>query len=50
MVAQRAAVLAAFARLSENDREILRLIAWDGLTHARDHRPMSLPAGVGPAG
>jgi RNA polymerase sigma-70 factor, ECF subfamily len=31
-VAQRAAVLAAFARLSENDREVLRLIAWDGLT------------------
>jgi RNA polymerase sigma-70 factor, ECF subfamily len=31
-VAQRAAVLAAFARLSENDREVLSLIAWDGPT------------------
>jgi len=31
-VAQRAVVLTAFARLSESDREVLRLIAWDGLT------------------
>jgi RNA polymerase sigma-70 factor, ECF subfamily len=33
-VAQRAAVLTAFARLSENDQEVLRIIAWDGLTPA----------------
>jgi RNA polymerase sigma-70 factor (ECF subfamily) len=31
-VAERAVVLMAFARLRENDREVLRLIAWDGLT------------------
>ena len=31
-VAERAAVLAALAGLSENDREVLTLIAWDGLT------------------
>ena len=31
-VSERAAVLTALARLSENDREALRLIAWDGLT------------------
>jgi RNA polymerase sigma-70 factor (ECF subfamily) len=31
-VAERAAVLTAFARLSENDREVLMLIAWDGLS------------------
>ena len=31
-VAQRAVVLAALATLGENDREALRLIAWDGLT------------------
>jgi RNA polymerase sigma-70 factor (ECF subfamily) len=31
-VPQRAAVHAALARLGENDREALRLIAWDGLT------------------
>jgi RNA polymerase sigma-70 factor (ECF subfamily) len=31
-VAQRAVVLAALARLGEGDREVLRLIAWDGLT------------------
>ena len=31
-VAQRAVVLAALARLGETDREVLRLIAWDGLT------------------
>jgi RNA polymerase sigma-70 factor (ECF subfamily) len=31
-VAERAAVLTALARLSENDREVLRLTAWDGLT------------------
>jgi RNA polymerase sigma-70 factor (ECF subfamily) len=30
-VAERATVLAAFAGLGENDREVLRLIAWDGL-------------------
>jgi RNA polymerase sigma-70 factor (ECF subfamily) len=31
-VAQRAVVLTALARLNENDREALRLIAWDGLS------------------
>lgn len=31
-VAERAAVLAAFSRLSDDDREVLMLIAWDGLT------------------
>ncbi|HEV2377146.1 MAG TPA: sigma-70 family RNA polymerase sigma factor [Streptosporangiaceae bacterium] len=31
-VAERALVMTAFAQLSENDREALRLIAWDGLT------------------
>jgi len=31
-IAQRDVVLAALARLDENDREALRLIAWDGLT------------------
>lgn len=31
-VVQRAVVLTAFAGLSDNDREVLRLIAWDGLT------------------
>lgn len=31
-VVQRAVVLAAFADLGENDREVLRLIAWDGLS------------------
>ena len=31
-IAQRAVVLAAFTGLSENDREVLRLIAWDGLS------------------
>jgi RNA polymerase sigma-70 factor (ECF subfamily) len=31
-VVERAAVLTAFARLSENDREVLMLIAWDGLS------------------
>jgi RNA polymerase sigma-70 factor (ECF subfamily) len=31
-VAARAVVLTAFAGLRDNDREVLRLIAWDGLT------------------
>jgi RNA polymerase sigma-70 factor, ECF subfamily len=31
-VAERAVVLTALARLREDDREALRLIAWDGLT------------------
>ena len=31
-VVERAAVLTAFARLSETDREVLMLIAWDGLS------------------
>lgn len=31
-VAERAAVLTAFARLSENDREVLMLVAWEGLS------------------
>lgn len=31
-VAERAAVLTALAGLSENDREVLTLIAWDGLS------------------
>src|SRR5215469_5412335 len=31
-VAERATVLTAFARLGENDREVLMLIAWDGLS------------------
>jgi RNA polymerase sigma-70 factor (ECF subfamily) len=33
-VAERDAVLAAFAALRERDREVLRLVAWDGLTPA----------------
>ncbi len=32
--AEREAVVRAFARLSESDREVLRLVAWDGLTAA----------------
>ncbi|MBO3742949.1 RNA polymerase sigma factor [Actinoplanes flavus] len=31
-VAERSAILAALARLSENDREVLTLTAWDGLS------------------
>jgi RNA polymerase sigma-70 factor (ECF subfamily) len=31
IVAERAAILAAFGRLSEPEREALRLVAWDGL-------------------
>jgi RNA polymerase sigma-70 factor (ECF subfamily) len=31
-VAERAAVLTAFGGLSDNDREVLMLIAWDGLS------------------
>jgi RNA polymerase sigma-70 factor (ECF subfamily) len=31
-VAERVAVLTAFARLSENDREVLMLVAWEGLS------------------
>lgn len=31
-VVERSAVLTALARLSENDREVLTLIAWDGLS------------------
>ncbi|HEV2376679.1 MAG TPA: sigma factor-like helix-turn-helix DNA-binding protein, partial [Streptosporangiaceae bacterium] len=31
-VAERAAVLTAFGGLSQNDREVLMLIAWDGLS------------------
>lgn len=34
-VGERAVVLAAFTKLSENDREVLRLAAWDGL-NSRD--------------
>jgi RNA polymerase sigma factor (sigma-70 family) len=34
-VLDRAAVAAAFARLSPTDREVLRLVAWEGLTDAR---------------
>jgi RNA polymerase sigma-70 factor (ECF subfamily) len=32
-VAERAAVLAALARLSEGDRELLTLVAWQGLSN-----------------
>jgi RNA polymerase sigma-70 factor (ECF subfamily) len=32
--AEREAVMRAFAKLSESDREVLRLVAWDGLTAA----------------
>lgn len=32
--AEREAVVRAFAKLSESDREALRLVAWDGLTAA----------------
>ena len=32
-VAERAAVLAALARLPERDREVLTLVAWQGLTN-----------------
>jgi RNA polymerase sigma-70 factor, ECF subfamily len=32
--AEREAVVRAFAKLSESDREVLRLVAWDGLTAA----------------
>jgi RNA polymerase sigma-70 factor, ECF subfamily len=34
-VADRAAVAAAFAQLPAADREVLRLVAWEGLTDAR---------------
>jgi len=33
-IAERDAALAAFAALREHDREILRLVAWDGLSPA----------------
>ena len=33
-VAERDSVLAAFAALRERDREVLRLVAWDGLSPA----------------
>ena len=36
--AERLAVAQAFARLSERDREVLMLVAWDGLTGARAAR------------
>ncbi len=32
--AERETVVRAFAKLSESDREVLRLVAWDGLTAA----------------
>jgi len=38
LVACRAAVLAAFAELSETDREVLRVVAWDGLDPAEAAR------------
>jgi RNA polymerase sigma-70 factor (ECF subfamily) len=34
VLAERDEVLAAFAALRERDREVLRLVAWDGLTPA----------------
>jgi RNA polymerase sigma-70 factor, ECF subfamily len=38
--AERLAVAQAFARLSERDREVLMLVAWDGLTGARAARAL----------
>ena len=45
-VAERSAVLTALARLSENDREVLTLIAWDGLSRSAAARVLncSVPA------
>ncbi len=37
-VAERAAVLAALARLSDEDRELLTLVAWQGLKPAEAAR------------
>jgi RNA polymerase sigma factor (sigma-70 family) len=34
VIAERLAVTAAFAQLSERDREVLRLVEWEGLTVA----------------
>jgi RNA polymerase sigma-70 factor (ECF subfamily) len=44
-VAEREGVAAAMARLSERDREVLRLVAWEGLETARAARA----AGCSPA-
>ena len=44
--AERLEVAEAFARLSDRDREVLMLVAWDGLTPARAARVLgcSVPA------
>jgi RNA polymerase sigma-70 factor (ECF subfamily) len=45
-VMERADIAEAFRRLSERDREVLMLVAWDGLTPARAARVLgcSVPA------
>jgi RNA polymerase sigma-70 factor, ECF subfamily len=42
-VAGREHALQAFARLSERDREALRLVAWDGLSNADAARVLGVP-------
>jgi RNA polymerase sigma-70 factor (ECF subfamily) len=45
-IAERAAVVAALERLSERDRETLRLIAWEGLDTARAARAAGCSSGA----
>jgi RNA polymerase sigma-70 factor (ECF subfamily) len=40
VLGERQGIQAAFARLSEPDREILRLVAWDGLDHGAAARAL----------
>jgi RNA polymerase sigma-70 factor (ECF subfamily) len=46
MVAERDAVIAALGRLSERDREALRLAAWEGLEFARAARAAGCSTGT----
>jgi RNA polymerase sigma factor (sigma-70 family) len=46
ILAQRSKVTAAFALLSDEQREVLRLIAWDGLTTAEAAMVLNCSAGA----
>jgi RNA polymerase sigma factor (sigma-70 family) len=43
-VGERQAIVQAFAALSENDREVLRLVGWDGLSSADAARVLGISA------